>query len=344
MAALEEEASGAGWCEDERVVRTLALNAPKDVADLLELVGKILGKIVEYPTEAKFRSLRAASKALSGRVLARPGGRELLGQVGFKTTNDGEAKVELKAVAGEADYLKGAIAWCAAFAASPPLAKATELKVMLPSGTTLRAAFRAGETVRDVNAYVDAYAGGGPFVLGTFRPSAKFDTEASLDATLEAAGLAPRAALAATPKVDPVAAGGDARTATEKAMDDARDRDLRDRALARASRDASDKRAREARLQRKRDDDRARTDALRGFDADREEKTEQVERDRRASQSRARRQAEAEAQARETAEASRPRRADRLSPEEEPEPGDDGAEARARPRPTPSATTDEIAE
>ena len=63
------------WREDERVVRTLALNQQKDLADCLDLVAKIVENIAASPEEHKYRSLRAASKALSTRILARPGGR-----------------------------------------------------------------------------------------------------------------------------------------------------------------------------------------------------------------------------------------------------------------------------
>ncbi|KAH8064720.1 voltage-gated potassium channel [Aureococcus anophagefferens] len=279
------------WREDERVVRTLALNQQKELADCLDLVAKIVENIAASPEEHKYRSLRAASKALSTRILARPGGRELLGHVGFKTTAEIEPKVELARRPGEAAFLGACAAWCRAFAATP-LVRAAELKITLPSGATMRAAFRAGET-------------GGPYVLATTRPPVKFDTDALLDQTLAAAGLAPRAALAATPLVDPAAA--DARTATEKAMDDARERGLRDRAVARATRDATEKKHRAAALARKQDAERQRTDALRGFGDDRAEQTERASAKRRAARLRAQRLADEEA-ALPAAEPARPRR------------------------------------
>ena len=123
------------WREDERVVRTLALNQQKDLADCLDLVAKIVENIAASPEEHKYRSLRAASKALSTRILARPGGRELLGHVGFKTTAEIEPKVELARRPGEAAFLGACAAWCRAFAATPPI-RAAELKITLPSGAT----------------------------------------------------------------------------------------------------------------------------------------------------------------------------------------------------------------
>ena len=321
------------WREDERVVRTLALNQQKDLADCLDLVAKIVENIAASPEEHKYRSLRAASKALSTRILARPGGRELLGHVGFKTTAEIEPKVELARRPGEAAFLGACAAWCRAFAAAP-LIRAAELKITLPSGATMRAAFRAGETVRDAGTYVDAYAPrGGPYVLATTRPPVKFDTDALLDQTRAAAGLAPRAALAATPLVDPAAA--DARTATEKAMDDARERGLRDRAVARATRDATEKKHRAAALARKQDAERQRTDALRGFGDDRAEQTERVERERRAARLRAQRLADEEV--------ALPAAEPRVRGAEEPEEGVDGDAAPPAP-PAPPALADGIAE
>ncbi|KAH8046402.1 voltage-gated potassium channel [Aureococcus anophagefferens] len=75
MSALQPDDAPV-WREDERVVRTLALNPQKDLADCLDLVAKIVENIAASPEEHKYRSLRAASKALSTRILARPGGRE----------------------------------------------------------------------------------------------------------------------------------------------------------------------------------------------------------------------------------------------------------------------------
>ena len=122
-----------------------------------------------------------------------------------------------------------------------------------------------------------AYARGvGALVLGTFRPATKLDERL----TLGDAGLVPRAALTASPVVDPNAV--DARTVSEKAMDAARDRGRRDKAEARAKRDATERKLKEQRLQRVRDTERQRADALRGFGADREDKNEQIQRERRA--------------------------------------------------------------
>ena len=64
MAALEQ----APFALDERTERALALNTQEDLCDLLTLVKKVLGKILESPDEPKFRSLRASSKAVAACV------------------------------------------------------------------------------------------------------------------------------------------------------------------------------------------------------------------------------------------------------------------------------------
>ena len=118
-------------------------------------------------------------------------------------------------------------------------------------------------------------------------------------------------------------------------MDDARDRGLRDRAVARATRDATEKKHRAAALARKQDAERQRTDALRGFGDDRAEQTERVERERRAARLRAQRLADEDA--------ALPAAEPRVRGAEEPEEGVDGDATPPTP-PAPPALADGIAE
>ena len=315
MSALE--APPLVWEGDEKVSRTLGLNSDGDLKDLLAFVCKVLETILASPDEVKYRSLRAANKGLATRVLARPGGRELLAHCGFRTVAgaDGEAKVAVAARAGEAGFFADAVEWCRALAP----ARGVELKIAVPRGTYLRAAFGPAEPLSAVAAYVDARArGGGPFELCVARPRRTF-AGADLDASLADLGLAPRAALTATAPAPPA---GDAPSASEAAMAAARARGVADAAAARADAAARDRKQREARARGKYETERARENALRGFSEDREEKDDQVRRSRRALACRARAAADEEVPA--------PRRP-RLGAAEEPEPDDSSDEAGAAP-------------
>lgn len=81
-------ARAPAWLPDERTRRTLSLNKEEDLRDTLALVKTILSKIVEAPEEKKFRRLRASSRAVQTRLLGRPGGRELLKELGAKSRDD----------------------------------------------------------------------------------------------------------------------------------------------------------------------------------------------------------------------------------------------------------------
>ncbi|KAJ1446576.1 hypothetical protein M885DRAFT_545926 [Pelagophyceae sp. CCMP2097] len=274
-----------------RVARSLKCNKVEDVVELTGIVIKVLCKIIDEPTEAKYRSLRPSAKALATKVLSRPGGRELLGAVGFKSSKEAvdDSIVLDSSVDGAA--LRGAVAWINALVEEqinhPP---DVELNIRLPSGASLRAAFSRSETIRDVLSYVDEVAKDS-HALKTTHPVR--DLTQDPDASLLDAGLCPRAALIATSNGALGAAATSARS-----MDEARRRDEALRLAEKRSRDEADRRLRGQKLDAKRDVVEQRARALNSFGDDRESKQEQLERARRSADARkARAEADAEAKA-----------------------------------------------
>ena len=195
MATFDSD--GPAWTATERTRRTVALNPPEALTDLLQLVASILSKILDNPGEEKYRSLKQSSRVCQQRLLGRPGGRELLASLGFKSDERADA-IALSSV--DDAKLRAAVAWCASF--QPP-SPHVALVIRLPSGARLEAAFCADETLRDVRAYADACAPkGAPYDLGQ-AGGIRYDDDA-LDQAV--ATLGPRAALIATAPGGPEAA------------------------------------------------------------------------------------------------------------------------------------------
>ena len=263
MATFDGNGSaGQPWTATERTRRTVALNPPEALQDLLQLVASILSKILDNPGEDKYRSLKQSSRVCQQRLLGRPGGRELLASLGFKS--DERADAIALANADEAK-LRAALAWCASFEPPRPY---VAIVIRLPSGARLEAAFGADETLRDVRAYADACAPkGAPYDLGQ-AGGIRYDDDA-LDQAV--ATLGPRAALIAT------APGGP--EAVTRVWDAAREQARRDETARRAARADAERKRRLARLERKRANEETRANALRSFGTDREEKTEEVVRE-----------------------------------------------------------------
>ena len=141
--------------------------------------------------------------------------------------------------------------------------------IRLPSGARLEAAFSTDETLRDVRAYADACAPkGAPYDLGQ-AGGIRYD-DAALDQAVSTLG--PRAALIATAPGGPEAA--------TRVWDAAREQARRDEINQRAARADAERKRRLARLERKRANEESRAHALRSFGTDREEKTEEVVRER----------------------------------------------------------------
>lgn len=70
----------------------ILLNASDDVVHTaIETAMKICSNVINNPSEAKYRRLPAANAGLNSKLLAQPGGRELLLAVGFELTADGSA-------------------------------------------------------------------------------------------------------------------------------------------------------------------------------------------------------------------------------------------------------------
>ncbi|KAJ8600875.1 hypothetical protein CTAYLR_006988 [Chrysophaeum taylorii] len=246
------------WSLDERVERTVVLNGA-DAGEVVGMVGKIGRKILEEPDEPKYRQLRLDSKALSTKVLGKPGGRELLTYLGFRNA-PGALTFE-----ADLDHLRRVVAWCE----QPPALERpqVELAVRLPRGTTVRAAFRKTETVRDVLEFARRYYATGDLVLQTAAPKETLDDALTLE------GLAPRSAV--------VVAKVGALEAAEEAMDQARREGLAREQRERREMDDAERKRRRAALARKEAEARARKDALRHFECDREETHDRVERERR---------------------------------------------------------------
>ena len=258
------QAPEAPWTATERTRRTVALNPPEALQDLLQLVASILRKILDNPSEPKFRSLKQSGRVCQQRLLGRPGGRELLASLGFKSDERADA-IALSSNVDDAK-LRCAIAWCASF--EPPRPHVA-LVIRLPTGARLEAAFSTDETLRDVRAYADACAPkGAPYDLGQ-AGGIRYD-DAALDQAV--ATLGPRAAVIATAPGGPEAA--------TRVWDEAREQARRDETARRAARADAERKRRLARLERKRANEESRAHALRSFGTDREEKTEEVVRER----------------------------------------------------------------
>ena len=92
MATFDSDGpAGQPWTATERTRRTVALNPPEALQDLLQLVASILSKIIDNPGEDKYRSLKQSSRVCQQRLLGRPGGRELLASLGFKSDERADA-------------------------------------------------------------------------------------------------------------------------------------------------------------------------------------------------------------------------------------------------------------
>jgi len=268
--------------------------------------------VLEHPEEAKYRRLRATSKVLASKVLAKKGGREVLTWLGFRSGRDDvEAYVLLERRDDEAVRLEEGLRWLDDLEAGrrtvsgrsvagddpqnhPETTAKCELAVRLPSGQRVEVAFATDETVRDVLRFAETLCGGRALALSSppapGEPPRKFvdephassspssDERDALAVTLEEAGLAPRAALIATER------DASAADATERAFDEARRQGLEREKRDKRERDDKERRLRLEKLARKRDAEQQRADALRSFDADREDKLERVERDRRVLQ------------------------------------------------------------
>ena len=89
MATFDSD--GPAWTATERTRRTVALNPPEALTDLLQLVASILTKIIDNPGEDKYRSLKQSGRVCQQRLLGRPGGRELLASLGFKSDERADA-------------------------------------------------------------------------------------------------------------------------------------------------------------------------------------------------------------------------------------------------------------
>ena len=184
MATFDSD--GPAWTATERTRRTVALNPPEALQDLLQLVASILSKILDNPSDPKYRSLKQSGRVCQQRLLGRPGGRELLASLGFKSDERADA-IALSSNVDDAK-LRCAIAWCASF--QPPRPHVA-IVIRLPSGARLEAAFGADETLRDVRAYADACAPkGAPYDLGQ-AGGIRYDDDA-LDQAVSTLG--PRAA------------------------------------------------------------------------------------------------------------------------------------------------------
>ncbi len=284
MATFDSDGSAAApWTATERTRRTVALNPPEALQDLLQLVASILSKILDNPSDPKYRSLKQSGRVCQQRLLGRPGGRELLASLGFKSDERADA-IALSSSVDEAK-LRAAVAWCASF--EPPRPHVA-LVIRLPSGARLEAAFSTDETLRDVRAYADACAPkGAPYDLGQ-AGGVRFD-DAALDQAVSTLG--PRAAVIVTTPGGPEAA--------TRVWDAAREQARRDETAARAARADAERKRRLARLERKRANEETRAHALRSFGTDREEKTEEVVRERSNRVAREARLAAEETRARE---------------------------------------------
>ena len=74
MATFDSD--GPAWTATERTRRTVALNPPEALQDILQLVASILSKILDNPSDPKYRSLKQSGRVCQQRLLGRPGGRE----------------------------------------------------------------------------------------------------------------------------------------------------------------------------------------------------------------------------------------------------------------------------
>lgn len=253
---------------DERVERCLVLNSSRELTELVQMVSNIARKILDNPDEVKYRQLRSGSKALSTKVLSRPGGRELLTFAGFHSVKSADATIRFEE---SIEHLSRVFSWLDSF---EPRNCDVELSIRLPSGTSTRAGFVKRETVGDVLAYARRYfVGSTEVVLRTTMPPKKFEDS---NADLDQAGLAPRSAVV-------LAAVGATRDA-EAAMECARLQGLELQARERRERALKQREIRSQKQASKQDAIKAREDAIRNFRTDREEKLEQIERHRRTLQ------------------------------------------------------------
>lgn len=254
----------------ERCERMLALNSGEELQQLMSFLTMIVRKIKENPTEAKFRSINTDSKALRSRVHPFPGGREVLAYVGFTQKDDGvEKRIEM-----DDRDLTPALEWLSSY---QPKNNDVQLILKTPGTTQMKAAFGRSETVADVARYVEKYCRPReqwvPSDLGA-RPHRKFQTPQEQNLTLTEAGLAPRSTLTFVP-ADPSAKVSKA----EQAAQEARLRGLEREKAEKRDRIDTDRKLRLQKLQRQRDVKDQRAAALRHFSADREDKSERVQRE-----------------------------------------------------------------
>ena len=159
MATFDSD--GPAWTATERTRRTVALNPPEALRDLLQLVASILSKILDNPGEDKYRSLKQSSRVCQQRLLGRPGGRELLASLGFKsgTCAGQRSRCQASTTRRFGQPSPGALRSsrrAARRARDPGCRRARDL-----------AAFSTDETLRDARAYADACAPkGAPADLG----------------------------------------------------------------------------------------------------------------------------------------------------------------------------------
>jgi len=264
---------------DDRCERTLLLNSGLELHELVEVVKKIVGKMLDNPDELKFRKIRSNSKVLSTKVLSKSGGRELMAYVGFEKNDDEvDPAVTMKTV-DEARLRRTLGHLENVVAVARKNEPRVELALRFPSGLQVKAAFLPEETLSHVLRYVEAYYRKSTEQwIATSRVGTtlkKFDKNADLALTLREAGLAPRAAILFVP-ADPSKVA----SAAENAALKARKLALDDEARARQMKLDKDRKLRQDKSKRQRDIVDQRQYALRQFNADREEKTERIEREK----------------------------------------------------------------
>jgi len=221
----------------QHLARLLPLNSASEVDGMITLLVKVLDNVMAHPEEPKFHQLKLSNGAVKRKIADVKGGLEILRHVGFLRSTDGagEAFLVVEQLAGEERAPEraardaafgGARAWllaqqaavaqlareraaarasgggaggagaAACPAAGAPLAECT-LAVRMASGATVTGAFRAGDTLGDVRAFVAAFraADAPPPVICANCPHREFADAAALATTLAEAALVPRAAV-----------------------------------------------------------------------------------------------------------------------------------------------------
>jgi hypothetical protein len=187
-----------------RVARHITCNPPFVVRSLMTTISGALSKILEFPEDPKYRTLRFTNATVQGKILAAHGGRELLHLLGFeKITEQGGGlcyfltDVDMPYLSEAKDWIQKqcevALQMEPAQAAEAVVCAEAVVQIRLTTSQTLEGGFSKCEKVKDIYEFVKASVANPEENLLLRGPPGMGDLdEDSLDKNLEAMNMAPR--------------------------------------------------------------------------------------------------------------------------------------------------------